>query len=78
MYDPLCYELRVISITKVVRKGLQPEVIPFLQDVPGASLQRDNVRPHVGKTVRDFCSAQHTQLLPWPAYSPDMPAIEHV
>ncbi|GFU86202.1 hypothetical protein TNCV_368601 [Trichonephila clavipes] len=33
---------------------------------------------HVAKTVRDFCSSQHTQLFPWPAYSPDMSPIEHV
>ncbi|GFV69581.1 transposable element Tcb1 transposase [Trichonephila clavipes] len=30
------------------------------------------------KTVRDFCSAQHMQLLLWPAYSPDISHIEHV
>ncbi|GFT42638.1 transposable element Tcb2 transposase [Trichonephila clavipes] len=37
-----------------------------------------NVRPHVAKTVRDFCSAQHMQILPWPPYSLDMSPIEHV
>ncbi|GFW75743.1 hypothetical protein TNCV_4429261 [Trichonephila clavipes] len=41
-------------------------------------LRHDNARPHVAKTVRDFCSAQHTQLFPWHAYSPDMSPIEHV
>ncbi|GFU81388.1 hypothetical protein TNCV_1380561 [Trichonephila clavipes] len=30
------------------------------------------------QTVRDFCSKQHMQLLPWPANSPDMSPIEHV
>ncbi|GFU37573.1 hypothetical protein TNCV_4274941 [Trichonephila clavipes] len=33
---------------------------------------------HVAKTVRDFCSAQHMQLLPRTAYSPDMSPIEHL
>ncbi|GFW80938.1 transposable element Tc1 transposase [Trichonephila clavipes] len=61
-----------------VREVLQPEVIPFLRGIPGAIFQQDNARPHVAKTVRDFCSAQHMQLLPWPAYSPDMSPIEHV
>ncbi|GFW24021.1 hypothetical protein TNCV_4950651 [Trichonephila clavipes] len=46
--------------------------------IPGAIVQQDNARLHVAKTVRDFCSAQHMQLLPWPAYSPDMSPIEHV
>ncbi|GFU70294.1 transposable element Tcb2 transposase [Trichonephila clavipes] len=41
-------------------------------------LMQDNARPHVAKTVRNFCSAQHMQLLLWPAYSPDMSPIEHV
>ncbi|GFX47687.1 hypothetical protein TNCV_699411 [Trichonephila clavipes] len=39
---------------------------------------RDNACPHVAKTVQDFCSTQHMQLLPWPDYSPDISPIEHV
>ncbi|GFX06070.1 hypothetical protein TNCV_446451 [Trichonephila clavipes] len=41
-------------------------------------LRQYNVLPHVAKTVLDFCSAQSMQLLPWPAYSPDMSPNEHV
>ncbi|PRD27592.1 UNVERIFIED_CONTAM: hypothetical protein NCL1_34934 [Trichonephila clavipes] len=41
-------------------------------------LREDNARAHAAKTVRDFCSAQHMQHLPWPTYSLDMSAIEHV
>ncbi|GFW74279.1 hypothetical protein TNCV_2524821 [Trichonephila clavipes] len=41
-------------------------------------LRQDTARPRVAKTVRYFCSAQHMQLLPWPAYLPDMSSIEHV
>ncbi|GFV29075.1 transposable element Tcb2 transposase [Trichonephila clavipes] len=62
--------------------GLTPRVmsedIPFLHDIPGAIFHQDNARSHVAKTVRDFYSARHMQLLPWPAYSPDMSPIEHV
>ncbi|GFX73776.1 transposable element Tc1 transposase [Trichonephila clavipes] len=61
-----------------VREVLQPEVIPFLQSIHGAILQQNNAQPHVAKTVRDFCLAQHMQLLPSPAYSLDIPPIEHV
>ncbi|GFW80954.1 transposable element Tcb2 transposase [Trichonephila clavipes] len=67
-----------LNSNRYVREVLQPEVIPFLRGIPGAIFQQDNARPHVAKTVRDFCSAQHMQLLPWPAYSPDMSPIEHV
>ncbi|GFS84714.1 transposable element Tc1 transposase [Trichonephila clavipes] len=49
-----------------------------IEGVPGAIFQQYNARPHVAKSVRDFCSAQHMQLLPWPAYSPHMSPIEHV
>ncbi|GFY18648.1 transposable element Tc1 transposase [Trichonephila clavipes] len=55
-----------------------PEVVPFHQGIPGTIFQQDNARPHVAKTVGDFCSAQHVQLLSWPAYSPDISPIEHV
>ncbi|GFW35680.1 transposable element Tcb2 transposase [Trichonephila clavipes] len=57
---------------------LQLEVVPFLQNIPGSIFQQDNPRLHVAKTVRDFCSARHMQLLPWPAYSPDTSPVEHV
>ncbi|GFV70678.1 transposable element Tc1 transposase [Trichonephila clavipes] len=49
-----------------------------IEGIPGAIFQQDNALPHVAKTVRDFCSAQHMQPLPRPANSPDMLPIEHV
>ena len=55
----------------------QPEVFSFLQSILGDIFQQNNARPHVAKTVRDFCLAQHMQLLLWPVYSPDMSPIEH-
>ncbi|GFT49568.1 transposable element Tc1 transposase [Trichonephila clavipes] len=58
--------------------GVMPEVVLFLQCLPGVTFQQDNARPNVAKTVRDFCSFQHMHLLPWPAYSLDMSRIEHV
>ncbi|GFW28384.1 hypothetical protein TNCV_4640491 [Trichonephila clavipes] len=53
-----------LSSNRNVREVLQPEVVPFLQRIHGAIFQQDNARPHVEKTVRDFCSSQHMQLLP--------------
>ncbi|GFY14615.1 transposable element Tc1 transposase [Trichonephila clavipes] len=67
-----------LNSNRHVREVLQPEVVPFLQGSPGAIFQPDNALPHVAKTVRDFCSAQQMQLLPWPAYFPDMSPIEHL
>ncbi|GFW27456.1 transposable element Tc1 transposase [Trichonephila clavipes] len=53
-----------LNSNRYVREVLQPEVVPFLQGIPGTIFQQDNARPHVPKTVGDFCSAQHMQLLP--------------
>ncbi|GFW46155.1 transposable element Tcb2 transposase [Trichonephila clavipes] len=63
---------------RYVCEVIQPEVVPFLEGIPVGIFQQDNALPHVAKTVRDFCSAQHMQLLPWSAYSPDMSPTEHV
>ena len=59
-------------------KVLQLEVVPFLQGIPGEVFQQDNARPHVAKTVRGFCKAQHMLLFLRSAYSPDILTIEHV
>ncbi|GFU51844.1 transposable element Tcb2 transposase [Trichonephila clavipes] len=67
-----------LNSNRYVLEAVQPEVVPFLQGIPGVILQQDNAHPHVAKAVRYFCSAQHMQLLPWPAYSPDMSPIQHV
>ncbi|GFV34535.1 transposable element Tcb2 transposase [Trichonephila clavipes] len=76
MDDPICYELRVISIaTGTSVKCYSPKSFPSFK----ASLELSFRRiMHAAKTVRCFCSAQRMQLLPWPAYSPDMSPIEHV
>ncbi|GFW49566.1 transposable element Tcb1 transposase [Trichonephila clavipes] len=66
-----------INSNRYVHEVLQPEVVPFLQGILGAIFQQENARPHIAKTVRDFCSAQHLQLLPWHVYSPDMSPLEH-
>ena len=56
---------------------LQRDVVPFLQSIPGDIFQLDKALPYVAKTIRDFFSAQHMQLLFWPAYSPVMPPITY-
>ena len=57
---------------------LQPEIVRFFLGISVAIFQQDNARPHIAKTVRNFCSAQRMQHLPWPAYSPDISPIEQV
>ncbi|GFS79298.1 transposable element Tc1 transposase [Trichonephila clavipes] len=67
-----------LNCTRYINEVLQPRAIPFLQGLPGAVFQQDNVRPHVAKTVKSYLDSQQVQLHPWPAYSPDMSPIEHV
>lgn len=67
-----------LNSNRYIGEVLEPEVVPFLQGIPGAIFQQDNARPHVARNVQDFFSAEHIQLLPWPPYSPDMSPIEHV
>ncbi|GFX13873.1 transposable element Tcb2 transposase [Trichonephila clavipes] len=55
--------------------GLTPGVMASLEL---SFLEQNNALPYVAKSFRDFCSAQHMQLLPWPVYSSDMSPIEHV
>ncbi|GFW71898.1 transposable element Tcb2 transposase [Trichonephila clavipes] len=49
----------------------------FPARIARAVFQQDNARPHVAKTVKSYLDSQQVQLLPWPAYSPDMSPIEH-
>ncbi|GFT38050.1 transposable element Tc1 transposase [Trichonephila clavipes] len=67
-----------LNSTRYLNEVLQTQAIPFLQGLPGAVFQQDNARPHVAKTVKSYLDSQQVQLLPWPAYSPDMSSIEHV
>ncbi|GFX83493.1 hypothetical protein TNCV_324421 [Trichonephila clavipes] len=76
MDDPICYEMRVISIATDTSVRCSTARIRSLPS--RAIFLQYNARPHVAKTVRDFCSAQNVQLFPWPAYSLDMSPIEHV
>ncbi|GFV19441.1 transposable element Tcb2 transposase [Trichonephila clavipes] len=80
MDDPICYELRVISIaTGSSVKCYRPKSFPSFKASLKLSFSRIMHAHMLQKTVRGFCSANHNmQLLPWPAYSSDMSPIEHV
>jgi transposase len=40
--------------------------------------QHDNAQLHIARICTQFLEAGNDPVLPWPAYSPDMPPIEHV
>ncbi|GFW70505.1 uncharacterized protein TNCV_1978431 [Trichonephila clavipes] len=66
------------SCNRYALEVLLLEVVPFFQGSLGAIFQQDNASPHDAKTVRDFTSAQHMQLLLWSSYSPNISSMEHV
>ncbi|GFV33587.1 transposable element Tcb2 transposase [Trichonephila clavipes] len=77
----LSFQRNLASICGTMMAAFVFHAVPVnaaFQSIPGVIFQQDNARPHVAKTVRDFCSAQHIQLLPFPAYSPDMLPTEQV
>ncbi|GFX22514.1 transposable element Tcb2 transposase [Trichonephila clavipes] len=55
---------------------LQPHVGPFLNGLPGAIFQQDNVPPHTARVAQDFL--RHFQTLPWTTRSPDLSPVEHM
>ena len=58
---------------------LDPIVLPFLQHRNFYHVfQHDNARCHVARVCQDFLNQNHIRVLPWPALSPDLSAIEHV
>ncbi|GFU59733.1 hypothetical protein TNCV_3186891 [Trichonephila clavipes] len=62
------FVLDAMTVNAVFQSALSNDICL----TPG--VMQDNARSH----VRDFCSAQHLQLLSWPANSPDMSPIDHV
>ncbi|GFY17363.1 transposable element Tcb1 transposase [Trichonephila clavipes] len=55
---------------------LRPHVGPFLNGLPGAIFEQDNVCPHTARVAEDFL--RHFQTLPWPSRSPNLSPVEHV
>ena len=67
-----------LSAQGYINQILQPEAVPFLQRHGPAILIHDNARPHVARICRQFLNRNNVNVLPLPAVSPDMNAIEHI
>ena len=58
---------------------LEQVEVPFLHNHAGVTLyQQDNVRRHSARLTTDFLGQNNVQVLPWPAFSPDLSPKEHL
>ena len=55
---------------------LHSVMLPFLLRHPGLTFQHDNARPHTACVAMNCL--QGCRILPWPARSPDLSAIERI
>ena len=58
---------------------LEPGVVPFLRNNGDATLfQQDNARAHSARLTMNFFNQNGVQVLPWPAFSPELNPIKHL
>lgn len=68
-----------LTARRYIDEVLQLVVVPFFEEHPSVTtLQQDNARPHAARVTQDYLGAQRFDVLPWPAYSPDLSPIEHL
>ena len=68
-----------LTSRQYIDKVLEPVVVPFLQNHTDITLyQQDNATPQSARLTTDFLGQNNVQVLPWPAFSPDLRPIEHL
>ena len=56
---------------------LRPLVVPCVTR-NALTLQQDNARCHTARVCQTYLQQQNVNVLPWPAFSPDLSPIEHL
>ena len=70
---------RTLTARRYIDEILEPTVIPFLHgNADVTHYQQDNARPHSARITTAFLGDQNVNVLPWPAFSPDLSPIEHL
>ena len=69
----------ILTARRYIDEILEPEVVPFLRNNGDVTLfQQENSRAHSARLTMDFFNQHGVQVLPWPAFSPDLNPIEHL
>ncbi|GFS61475.1 transposable element Tcb1 transposase [Trichonephila clavipes] len=53
-----------LNIQRYISEVLEPMVLPYIQLLPSALLQQDNVQLHVARSAQKFFFIHHIELLP--------------
>ena len=68
-----------LTSRRYIDKVVEPVLVPFLQNQADVTLyQQDNARPPTARLTTNFLGQKNVQVLPWPAFSPDLSAIVHL
>ena len=68
-----------MTALRYIAQILRPTLLPLLaQHRDVITFQQDNARPHTARITMAFLGEHGVNVLPWPAYSPDMSPIEHL
>ena len=68
-----------MTALRYIAQVLRPTLLPLLaQHRDVITFQLDNARPHTARITMAFLGEHGVNVLPWPAYSPDMSPIEHL
>ena len=68
-----------LASRRYIVEVLESIVVPFIQNHADVTLyQQDNARPHSARLTTDFLGQNNLQVLPWPAFSPDLSPLKHL
>ncbi len=67
-----------LNAAEYINQVLRHVAVPFINQHAPATLMHDNARPHTARLTQQYLTANHVDVLPWPAVSPDMNPIEHI
>ncbi|UYV70154.1 hypothetical protein LAZ67_7002012, partial [Cordylochernes scorpioides] len=75
---PLVCIAGILNSQRYNSEVLEPVVFPYLQGLPTAIFQHNDVRPHVARIVHRFFVNRQIEFIPWPARSPDHSPIRNM